>query len=145
MGELLRVCFLTLHLCQDGGPDGRGDILIQLVPSFRGIRGGDYATSTATEESQFDSQHGEIFSFPCVLRPAPIAIQQVRGNLSPWQRGPGSEPEYYQLQLGQEVSTVSSCVYSSQCNCRMWAPQAVDALWFKKIFFFSRHESKTDS
>ena len=28
---------LIRHLCQDGGPGGRGDTLIQLVPSFRGI------------------------------------------------------------------------------------------------------------
>jgi hypothetical protein len=26
----------TLHLCQNGGSGGRGDTLIQLVPSFRG-------------------------------------------------------------------------------------------------------------
>ena len=38
VGELLRVCFPTLHLCQDGGPDGRGDTLIQLGSSFSGIR-----------------------------------------------------------------------------------------------------------
>ena len=81
---------------------------------FQRYQGGDYATSLATEESEFDSGHGENFSFPWALGPAQTVIQQVRGTPSPRQREPGCEPDHYQLHLGQEGKTVSS----SQYDCR---------------------------
>jgi hypothetical protein len=127
----------TLHFCQNGGPDGPGDTLIQFVPSFRGTRVVTTLRAWRLRNQEFDSRHGENFSFPWALRSAQTAIQHVCGTVSPRQRGPGCERDHYQLHLGQEVNTVSSYISSSQYDCRTQTPQAVYAMWFMKIFFLS--------